>query len=144
MSTDFQETNLNACPDHGFGRAVRIRGQADFDRIYSARVRVWNELVTVHVMRRPDAFGETAEVQPARLGLSVSKKVGSAPTRNRWKRMIREVFRLNRERIPKGFDYIVSVRWGSRLPDYHELEELLPRLMRTAATRYDHRGARKK
>lgn len=45
-----------------------------------------------------------------RLGTTVSRKVGNAVVRNRWKRRLREIFRRNRDAIPSGFDYVVIVR----------------------------------
>ena len=42
----------------------------------------------------------------SRLGVSVGKTAGNAAVRNRFKRLVREVFRLNREQIPTGFDYV--------------------------------------
>lgn len=45
-----------------------------------------------------------------RLGLSVSRKVGKAVVRNRWKRLIREAFRLSRSQLPAGVDLIVIPR----------------------------------
>ena len=42
--------------------------------------------------------------QRTRLGLTVSKKVGNAPTRNRIKRFSREYFRLNRHIITGHWD----------------------------------------
>jgi ribonuclease P protein component len=49
---------------------------------------------------------------PWRLGVTVSGKVGSAVRRNRIKRLVREYFRLNRERIPDGRDFIVVAKRG--------------------------------
>ena len=43
----------------------------------------------------------------SRLGLSVSKRVGKAVTRNRIKRRIRELFRTQKKSLPQGFDIIV-------------------------------------
>ncbi|NDH95806.1 MAG: ribonuclease P protein component, partial [Planctomycetia bacterium] len=46
----------------------------------------------------------------SRLGLSVSRRVGHAVVRNRWKRRLRDVFRRLRERLPAGLDIVVVVR----------------------------------
>lgn len=46
----------------------------------------------------------------SRLGITVSKKVGNAVTRNRIKRVVRECFRLNRNVVPGRFDINVIAR----------------------------------
>lgn len=45
----------------------------------------------------------------SRLGISVGRACGNAVVRNRFKRLLREVFRQNQERIPAGFDYLVMI-----------------------------------
>jgi ribonuclease P protein component len=44
------------------------------------------------------------------LGLSVSRKVGTAPRRNRIKRLLRESFRLLQHDFTRGYDLIIVVR----------------------------------
>src|SRR5690606_8970974 len=45
-----------------------------------------------------------------RLGLSVSRRVGTAPRRNRIKRLLREAFRLMRHDFPRAYDIVIVVR----------------------------------
>ena len=60
-----------------------------------------------------------------RLGLVVGRKVGGAVSRNRIKRLIREFFRLNKEKIPESSDLIVLAKKDIRIKGYREvLDEL--------------------
>jgi ribonuclease P protein component len=43
---------------------------------------------------------------PTRLGITVTRKIGNAVERNRIKRLVREVFRLHRARLPEGLDLV--------------------------------------
>lgn len=118
--------------DQRAGRAFRLRSQADFDRVFSAGVVAVDKVLVVH--GRPNR-------QPrARLGLSVSRKVGSASHRNRWKRLIREAFRRSRLVVPAGYDLVVRPRRGAR-PDYHDIARSLPRLAQRIARRWEKQGS---
>ena len=45
-----------------------------------------------------------------RIGITVSKKLGKAHVRNRARRRIREVYRLNEEKFLPGWDIVVVAR----------------------------------
>jgi ribonuclease P protein component len=47
-----------------------------------------------------------------RLGITVTRKYGNACTRNRFKRMVREAFRLSYQHLPQGLDLVVRPRRG--------------------------------
>jgi ribonuclease P protein component len=50
-----------------------------------------------------------------RIGITISKRVGNAPTRNRIKRLVREYFRLERQMFKGNWDIIVVAKKGAAL-----------------------------
>ena len=75
------------------------------------------------------------EIGTPRLGLSVSKKVGNAVTRNAVRRRLREVFHSTIGRIPGSLDLVVSARPLASEAAFEELEEeLLRALVKIRAT----------
>jgi len=102
--------------DQRFGPEYRIRRSADFRRALRLRCAVSNGQVTV--------FGARNGLPHPRLGISVSRKVGGAVVRNRWKRLLREAFRLDAEKLPRGMDLVVVPRAGVE-PELSELASSL-------------------
>lgn len=51
-----------------------------------------------------------------RLGLTVSTKVGCAVVRNRVRRRLREIYRLNEDMLTSGVDIVVVARYGRPCP----------------------------
>jgi ribonuclease P protein component len=99
----------------------RIRRGLDFKRAYDRRCSASDGCLLV--------FGCANDLPYPRLGLSVSRKVGNAVARNRWKRLIREAFRLTRPKLPLGIDFVIIPR-GTEPPELNVLMESLPRLAR--------------
>ena len=56
-----------------------------------------------------------------RIGITVSKKLGHAVVRNRTRRRIREVYRLNEERFIPGWDIVVVARTRAVNADFQKL-----------------------
>lgn len=66
-----------------------------------------------------------------RLGITVPKRVGNAPLRNRWKRLVREAFRLQKKQLPLGLDMVVRPRKGAK-PDFARIQQSLLKLVQRA------------
>lgn len=66
---------------------------------------------------------------PARLGLTVSRRVGGAVVRNRVKRRVREWFRTHRALFPRGKDCVVVARPAAAGIDSRELDRELAALL---------------
>jgi ribonuclease P protein component len=64
---------------------------------------------------------------PAQLGITVTRKVGSAVVRNRIKRSVRELFRRRRKLLADGLRVVVIARQGAGdLEGRAAAAELLP------------------
>ncbi len=99
-----------------FPKTLHLRRGWEFRRVYSRRRNVSDGTIVLH--------GCENDLEFSRLGLSVSRKVGSAVVRNRWKRLLREAFRLHRARLPAGIDLVVTPR-AAAPPELGTLSESL-------------------
>ena len=90
--------------DFPFRPEQRLRSSADFTEVYRQRTSVADGVLIV--------YGSKNTLDWPRLGLSVGRRVGNAVIRNRWKRVIREAFRLNAVELPQNLDLVVHPRPG--------------------------------
>ena len=96
-----------------YGRENRIARKVDFwkDR---RRRKKFNTEHFILILRKNDKDAK-------RLGLVVGRKVGGAVARNRVKRLIREFFRLNKEKMPESSDLIVLAKENIEIKGYGEV-----------------------
>lgn len=111
--------------DYGLPPERRIRHRNDFQDVFRSGTVDADSTLVVHALR---SSGMT------RLGISVSRKTGNAVTRNRWKRLIREAFRLNYDQLPPNVCLIVRPRKGAS-PELPLIAKSLIRLSNRLASR---------
>lgn len=104
---------------HRFRPADRVLRSSDFERIYKEGKRVACPAYALFTL--PNGLGRS------RLGLTVTRKFGNSPERNRHKRIVREIFRKNRPAFGDMRDYVVNIRSGAIRLSYQELEKDLLR-----------------
>lgn len=114
--------------DETFPPKYRLKTREDFACVYRLRRSVSDGYLIM--------YGRRNEKQLTRLGLSVSRKIGNAVVRNRWKRIIRDVFRRCREELPPGLDLILLPKQG-QTPDSERIAKSLPALVHRVVRRID-------
>lgn len=84
--------------DERLRRTERLTRQADIDAVYKKGRRFHARFFRIHVKPNTLPF--------SRFTVSVPRRVCTAVLRNRWKRMLKESFRLNKEKIGPGLDIV--------------------------------------
>jgi ribonuclease P protein component len=79
---------------------VKLRRRAEFKKVYERGIRLRGRFMTCFAL--PNAVGSP------RLGIAASQKIGNAVTRNRAKRLVRELFRAHKPLT--GIDIVVIPR----------------------------------
>ena len=87
---------------HTLPKSRHLRLPREFDAVYGAKTRESRGPLTVYAKPNGRDY--------PRLGMSVSRKVGTAVRRNRIRRLLREAFRFMQHDPPRGYDLVVVVR----------------------------------
>ena len=113
-------------PDQRFLKQYRLRTREAFDRVVAAKCSAADGRIIL--------YGAASELDHPRIGLVVSKKIGNAVERNRWKRLLREAFRLTRDELPVQLDIVALPKQGVT-PELAGLQQSLVELSRRVAKR---------
>ena len=105
-------------------KSFRVKKEKDFNAIFQEGKSVANRKFVVYRLENSE--------QHFRVGLSVSKKLGNAVTRNQIKRRIRHVLITHKDQIIENLDFVVIARKGVEEMNYTEIEKNLLHVLRLA------------
>lgn len=95
-------------------RRYTLKTNGEFQRLYRKGSSAAGPFFAVYCRRNRGGVN--------RLGYTVSKKLGNAVTRNRIRRRLREVYRLNSELFSSGYDIVLVARSKAAEASFSELE----------------------
>ena len=111
----------------GYPRGLRLKSRKDIDAVF--RRGRYHRLGVLHAKTLP-ATGATP-----RFLISVKKKIGTAPERNRIKRVVREAIRLHRASLTSPHDICLFLTGRpSQLPQLETVEPEIVKLFQRLAT----------
>jgi ribonuclease P protein component len=96
-----------------FPRSLRILGRQDFLRVQGEGRRVHTPNFVIMVLPGCEQ----------RVGVTITRRVANAVGRNRVKRLVREVFRRNRDLFPARCELVVVARSGAQRLDYEAVRD---------------------
>jgi|SRR5579863_3078048 len=114
-----------------FPKSSRILRSADFRQIYDHGFRVSGPLFAAFCRAREGAAIDLG----ARLGLTVPRAVGKAVVRNRIKRRLREVFRLQRAKIAPKWDIVLNPRRAVLEAEFAQIEREMGKVIEKCNSR---------
>ncbi len=113
-------------PSFSFNYKERLHLLKDFKRVFKTGRRLAHPAILIYVCKRDDRS------ETRRLGLVTSRKIGGATERNRAKRRLREIFRLNKNSISPSLDIIFVLKPGICKLDYETLKNAVLGLLKNA------------
>lgn len=91
-----------------------LKKNSDFRRLYSKGKSAVTPYLVVYCRKNGQVVN--------RVGFTVSAKLGNAVTRNRVRRQLREIYRLNSACMKSGIDMIIVARSRCVNGDYRKME----------------------
>jgi ribonuclease P protein component len=101
-----------------------LRKNKQFQEMYRSGRSYANRLAVLYVM--------VSQPNVRRMGFAAGKRLGGAVVRNRVKRLLREVYRLQQDQLITGHDFILVGRQGILSADYRQITSAVQDLFRRA------------
>jgi len=97
-----------------------LRKTREFKRVVECGERKGLRTVTAYML--------PTQAEETRVGISISRRIGSSVERNKLKRRIREALRKNASFLPAGMDIVLAARLGPSEASFQEIEGDIRRL----------------
>ena len=94
------------------GYFITLKKNSEYKKVYNSRRSAANKFFVIFTIKNSLMY--------SRFGFSVGKKVGNAVVRNRVRRVLKEVCRLNTEMFPIGYDYVILARKDAVTQNYQQ------------------------
>lgn len=106
-------------------KQFRLTKRSDFNKVYRYGRSTANRQFVVYVMN-------DTQTEHYKVGISVSKKIGNAVVRNRMKRRLKEIVRLDSDHIKRHIQFVIIVRNPAVDLSYDQLRKSLIHVMKKA------------
>ncbi len=114
---------------HRLPKAARLLKRREFLLVQRQGKRQYVPSFTVIKYPRLSAGRHGKATGEPRLGLAVTRRIGKAVVRNRIKRLVREFFRLHREKMPPAHDILIIPKAGAEKLRYAQVAKELGRAL---------------
>ena len=116
-------------------KSFRVKREKDFKAIFKDGTSFANRKFVVYQLEN--------QQNHFRIGLSVSKKLGNAVTRNQIKRRIRHILQSVKGSLVEHVDFVVIARKGVETLEYAEMEKNLLHVLKLSKIYQEGNGSEK-
>ncbi|ADL13834.1 ribonuclease P protein component [Acetohalobium arabaticum] len=100
--------------DESFPKSERLTKTHQFQQVYNHGYSIANNLIVMYMLKKKQ--------KQRRIGFSVSKKIGNAVVRNRIKRILKEIYRRNKNKLITNIDLVLIGRKRISDSSYQEIK----------------------
>lgn len=99
-----------------------VKEHYEFDNIINKGKSIGNKVFSIYFLKHNEEY--------PKFGIAVGKKIGNAVTRNKYKRIIRNIVDNNKLLFKKDYDYIIIIKRKCLDLSFKELNDNLSELVK--------------
>lgn len=103
-------------------KVYRLRNNMEFKKVYSGGKNYWNRNLVLYVRKN--------NMEHSRVGYSITKKIGNSVVRNKVRRRMKEIYRLEFNNIKAGYDIIIIPKKNIVDISYRDLESAMLHILK--------------